>query len=310
MRSRHQACLSCVCTRAIWIMCFVSLCSARLMVVIDGVLFVIVALRPSHLLVRIDGFLRKQAIPTAVFVTWPGIKNPRTGDEPKSPNIEGTLLHERDWLAMRGVARCVLKILPIPFILRKAQKEKEDPGKAMTAVQDYGLNLDDAFLPDATLCRDPCDSFICNGPTVKVQRLPKVLREALCSHRKPGRHSARTEAAHLFKLVLFIFALCRAQQEVIFRKPNCWVYRAHMVGVPSSDRLRVSPCHLLEDSCMVQPSSSLRSLERRLRVPQLEVQKHVRSTAATKHKTNGCAWFLRNLVTHLAWLRTGHRAGT
>ena len=35
--------------------------SAHLMFVIDGASFLIIPLRPSHLLVRIDGFLRRQA---------------------------------------------------------------------------------------------------------------------------------------------------------------------------------------------------------------------------------------------------------
>ena len=49
----------CVCTRAILAQVFFfSLCSVRLMSLIDGVLFVIIALWPLHLLVRIDGFLR------------------------------------------------------------------------------------------------------------------------------------------------------------------------------------------------------------------------------------------------------------
>ena len=45
-------------------------------------------------------------------------------DELKSPSIEGSLLFKRGWLVMNGVARCMLKILPISFISRQAQKEK------------------------------------------------------------------------------------------------------------------------------------------------------------------------------------------
>ena len=50
-------------------------------------------------------------------------------EELGTPSIEGSLLHKTDWLAMGGVASCEQKISPIPFILRKAQKEKEDPEK-------------------------------------------------------------------------------------------------------------------------------------------------------------------------------------
>ena len=51
--------------------------SAHLMFLIDGVSFLIVALRPSHLLVRISGFLRWQAIPTAVPVAGFGVRTLR-----------------------------------------------------------------------------------------------------------------------------------------------------------------------------------------------------------------------------------------
>ena len=91
--------------------------------------------------------------------------------------------------------------------------------KAKTAVQDYDLSLEDECLPDATLSQVSRDFFVSSASggaprlTLSATITPskfigvpwRVVLEAPCSHRKPERHSTRTEVAHLFKSVLFIF---------------------------------------------------------------------------------------------------------
>ena len=127
-------------------------------------------------------------------------------EELRTPSIEGSLLHMKDWLAMRGVAGCERKILPISVILREAQKMKEVPEKAKTAVQHNALSLEDDSVPDSTPCQESSDPFvssvngessspdiICDDHTGKVHRsiqvslggplLPPKARAALRSDR-------------------------------------------------------------------------------------------------------------------------------
>ena len=181
-------------------------------------------------------------------------------------------------------------------------------------MQDQDLNLEDECSPDATLCRDSRDPF--NDLTVKVHTFTQVSSSGGSLLRPKARAALRADRSRPPFQVSFVhfrpmwwpkgsdFGLQRPHHVSPFQRP----VEGQALPPPRPTEPRQPERLHAEDSCKILPPSSLSSRplvsRKMMRVPQVEIQKHVRSTAATRHKTNGSAWFLRNLVTHLDWSRT------